>query len=163
MYTREQLIDVGLDEFETFLELIWDFLALPEPTPVQRDIARYLQHGPRRLMVEAFRGVGKSWISAAFCLWNLVLDPQMKVMVTSANQNRADQFSIFCKQLVNECPLLNFLQPHPDQRTSNISFDVRPATPDQSPSVKSVGITGQLTGSRADLIITPCGNALVSW
>ncbi|MFK9938776.1 DNA maturase B, partial [Klebsiella pneumoniae] len=34
-----------------------------------------------------------------------------------------------------------------------ISFDVGPAKPDHSPSVKSVGITGQLTGSRADIII----------
>ena len=30
---------------------------------------------------------------------------------------------------------------------------VKPAVADQSPSVKSVGITGQLTGSRADLIV----------
>ncbi|WP_270994138.1 phage terminase large subunit, partial [Listeria seeligeri] len=36
---------------------------------------------------------------------------------------------------------------------SNLAFDVGPAQPDQSPSVKSVGINGQLTGSRADTII----------
>ena len=38
---------------------------IPEPTPVQYDIAHWLQHGPRRLVVEAFRGVGKSWITVA--------------------------------------------------------------------------------------------------
>ena len=32
-------------------------------------------------------------------------------------------------------------------------FDVGPAKPSGSPSVKSIGITGQLTGSRADIII----------
>ena len=32
-------------------------------------------------------------------------------------------------------------------------FDVGPAVPDISPSIKSVGISGQLTGSRADLLI----------
>lgn len=32
-------------------------------------------------------------------------------------------------------------------------FDVAPAVPDISPSVKSVGIYGQITGSRADLLI----------
>ncbi len=31
-------------------------------------------------------------------------------------------------------------------------FDVAPAVPDISPSVKSVGITGQITGSRADVL-----------
>ena len=35
---------------------------------------------------------------------------------------------------------------------SRISFDVN-CSPHQAPSVKSVGITGQLTGSRADLMI----------
>ena len=39
-----------------------------------------------------------------------------------------------------------------DSRWSRISFDVA-CSPHQAPSVKSVGITGQLTGSRADLMI----------
>ena len=39
-----------------------------------------------------------------------------------------------------------------DARWSRISFDVL-CSPHQAPSVKSVGITGQLTGSRADLMI----------
>ena len=39
-----------------------------------------------------------------------------------------------------------------DARWSRISFDINCA-PHQAPSVKSVGITGQLTGSRADLMI----------
>ena len=39
-----------------------------------------------------------------------------------------------------------------DSRWSRISFDVL-CSPHQAPSVKSVGITGQLTGSRADLMI----------
>ena len=36
---------------------------------------------------------------------------------------------------------------------SKISFDVGPALASHAPSVKSLGITGQLTGSRADLIV----------
>jgi hypothetical protein len=40
-----------------------------------------------------------------------------------------------------------------DQRWSRVSFDIAGCRPAQSPSVKSVGITGQLTGSRADLIV----------
>jgi hypothetical protein len=43
--------------------------------------------------------------------------------------------------------------PHNDQRDSKIQFDVGPATESKDPSVKCVGITGQLTGSRADLIV----------
>jgi hypothetical protein len=36
---------------------------------------------------------------------------------------------------------------------SRVSFDIAGCRPAQSPSVKSVGITGQITGSRADLIV----------
>jgi hypothetical protein len=74
-------------------------------------------------------------------------------MVVSASQALADNFSIFCKSLIDDMELLQFLARGSTQRTSNIMFDVGPATPDPSPSVKSVGLTGQLTGSRADVII----------
>jgi hypothetical protein len=50
-------------------------------------------------------------------------------------------------------PILQHLKPHEDQRSSKISFDVGPAPAAHAPSVKSVGITGQLTGSRADIIV----------
>lgn len=141
------------DDFKKFLYVLWKHLKLPPPTPIQYDIADFLQHGPRRGIIQAFRGVGKSWITAAFVLWCLWRDPQMKIMVVSANKERADAFSIFLKQLIYDVPLLRFLQPRDDQRQSNIAFDVGPAKPDQQPSVKSVGITGQLTGGRSDLII----------
>ena len=141
------------DDFRSFLWYVWRHLELPPPTDVQYDIASYIQHGPRRLIVQAFRGVGKSWITSAFVLWVLYRDPQMRILVISASKERADAFSIFVKRLIADIDILQFLQPKDDQRDSNISFEVGPAKPDQSPSVKSVGITGQITGSRADLII----------
>lgn len=56
-------------------------------------------------------------------------------------------------RLIQEMDILAHLRPKDEQRNSRIEFDVAPAMADQSPSVKSVGITGQLTGSRADEII----------
>ena len=141
------------DDFRKFMFMVWKHLNLPEPPPVQYDIARYLQTGPRRAVIEAFRGVGKSWITSAFVCWLLWNDPQLKIEVVSASKERADQFSSFVKRLINELPVLQHLKPGPDQRDSMIAFDVGPARPDHSPSVKSVGITGQLTGSRADVLI----------
>jgi len=142
------------DDFRFFLTAIWTHLNLPAPTRAQLCIAEYLQHGPKRLQIQAFRGVGKSWITAAFVLWTLFIDPDRKVMVVSASKDRADSFSIFCQRLILEVPWLAHLKPkNDDQRWSRISFDVGPAAPHQAPSVKSVGITGQLTGSRADLMV----------
>jgi hypothetical protein len=141
------------EDFRNFVFHIWQCLGLPAPTPVQYDIAAYLQYGPRRRVIEAFRGIGKSWITAAYVCWLLWKDAQHKVLVVSASKDRSDAFSIFTKRLIETIPELAHLKPKGDQRNSNLAFDVGPAKPDQSPSVKSVGITGQLTGSRADTII----------
>lgn len=150
---------IGLPEplssdFRYFLVLVWRHLSLPDPTPIQLDIAAYMQHGSKRRIVEAFRGVGKSWMAAAYVLWLLRRNPQLKIMVVSASKTRADDFTMFCLRLIREIPMLQCLEPDRDEQRSSVNrFDVRPAIPDQSPSVKAVGIFGQLTGSRADLIL----------
>ena len=141
------------DDFKLFLQALWQQLDLPQPTKAQYAIADYLQHGPKRLQIQAFRGVGKSWITGAFVLWTLFNNPEKKIMIISASKERADNMSIFLQKLIIETPWLSHLQPKSDDaRWSRISFDVN-CSPSQAPSVKSVGITGQLTGSRADLMI----------
>jgi len=141
------------EDFKVFLAAVWEFLGLPEPTPVQNDIADFLQYGPRRKVVMAFRGVGKSWITSAYVLWKLHCDPQTKILVVSASKSRSDDFSTFCLRLLQEMPELQYLYPSEDQRCSRIAFDVAPAKADHAPSVKSAGITGQLAGSRANEIV----------
>ena len=141
------------DDFKLFLQALWSQLDLPSPTRAQYAIADYLQHGPKRLQIQAFRGVGKSWITGAFVLWTLFNDPERKIMIISASKERADNMSIFLQKLIIETPWLSHLRPSGDDaRWSRVSFDVK-CSPHQAPSVKSVGITGQLTGSRADLMV----------
>ena len=140
-------------DFKLFLQALWAELGLPSPTRAQYAIADYLQNGPKRLQVQAFRGVGKSWITGAFVLWTLFNDPERKVMIISASKERADNMSIFLQKLIIETTWLSHLRPKSDDaRWSRISFDVN-CSPHQAPSVKSVGITGQLTGSRSDVCI----------
>jgi hypothetical protein len=146
-------MDKRLKNFKNFLYLCWQHLNLPEPTKVQYDIADYLQSDEKRLVIQAFRGVGKSWITSAFVCHQLLLNPQRNILVVSASKSRADDFSTFTQRLIAEMPLLQHLQPRDNQRHSKVSFDVAPALASHAPSVKSMGITGQLTGSRADIII----------
>ena len=146
-------IDLLKNDFKLFLQALWSQLDLPQPTRAQYAIADYLQHGPKRLQIQAFRGVGKSWITGAFVLWTLFNDSEKKIMIISASKERADNMSIFLQKLIIETPWLSHLRPKSDDaRWSRISFDVN-CSPHQAPSVKSVGITGQLTGSRADLMV----------
>ena len=142
-----------LKDFRNFMYLVWKHLGLPDPTPIQYDIAEYLQHSPKRAIIEAFRGVGKSYITAAYVVHQLLLDPELKFLVVSASKSRADDFSTFTQRIILELPVCQHLIARETQRWSKIAFDVAPAKASGSPSVKSVGVTGQLTGSRADIII----------
>lgn len=145
---QDQLID-----FRNFLFMAWDHLNLPDPTPIQYDIAEYIQNGPKRRVVQAFRGVGKSWITSAYVCHQLMLDPTKNILVVSASKQRADDFSTFTLRLITEMPVLKHLKPTESQRNSKIAFDVGPAPASHAPSVVSKGITSQITGARADLII----------
>ena len=63
MYTQQSEL---IQDFRNFLFVVWEHLGLPEPTPVQYDIAEYLQDvNEKRIVIEAFRGVGKSYITSA--------------------------------------------------------------------------------------------------
>jgi len=147
------MVDEQLRDFRNFLYLVWSHLNLPDPTPIQYDIAEYIQHGPKRRVVQAFRGVGKSWITSAFVVHQLLLDPTKNILVVSASKQRADDFSTFTLRLVTDMPLLRHLIPTENQRNSKVAFDVGPAPASHAPSVVSKGITSQITGARADLII----------
>lgn len=142
------------EDFVFFLFVLWKALSLPVPTRCQIDMARKLSAGDnRRFILQAFRGIGKSFITCAFVVWKLWNNPDLKFMIVSASKERADANSIFIKRIIDLMPQLQELKPKQGQRDAVISFDVGPAKPDHSPSVKSVGITGQLTGSRADILI----------
>jgi len=147
-------IELMKRSFVAFLFVLWRALNLPKPTKCQIDMSKKLSSGDeRRFILQAFRGIGKSFITCAFVVWKLWGNPDLKFMIVSASKERADANSIFIKRIIELLPFLHELKPRTGQRDSALAFDVGLAKPDHSPSVKSVGITGQLTGSRADILI----------
>lgn len=152
-WTEEQIAKAK-EDFRVFIYMVWKMISLPDPTPIQYDIAHTLQNLPNdRFIIEGFRGVAKSFITCAYAVWTLWRDPQKKVEIVSASKDRADANAIFIKRIIYTLPFLAHLKARPGQRDQQNLFDVGPAVPDISPSIKSVGISGQLTGSRADLLI----------
>ena len=144
----------GPSGFKNFLWMAWQALGLPEPTPIQYDIAEYLAGGPKRTVIQAFRGVGKSYITSAYVVWRLLLDPSLNFLVISASKNRSDDFSTFPLKLIEEMGVLTaHLRPRENQRNSKVAFDVGPAPPSHSPSVTSKGVYSSITGARASEII----------
>ena len=152
-WSKEQ-IQKAKEDFRVFLFIVWDAIGLPEPTPIQYDIANCLQHLPNdRFIIQGFRGVAKSFISCAFCVWSLWRDHQLKIEIVSASKDRADANAVFIRNIIRTIDFLEHLLPRKGQRDTQNQFDVGEAVPDISPSVKSVGITGQITGSRADILL----------
>ena len=52
MKTKKEPNNPLLD-FRNFLFMVWQHLNLPDPTPVQYDMAEYLQDAPKRAVIEA--------------------------------------------------------------------------------------------------------------
>lgn len=154
MRWTEDQIKRAWDDFRIFVYIVWRSIGLPQPTPIQYDISKALMNPPSdRFIIQGFRGVAKSFLTCAYVVWRLWRDPQLKILVISASKDRADANAVFIKRIIQTLDFLAPLLPQPGQRDTQNLFDVGGSVPDISPSVKSVGITGQITGSRADILI----------
>lgn len=149
----EEQVKAVKDDFRNFLYIVFKAIELPEPTPLQYDIANTLQGNEKRLIIEAFRGCGKSYITAAFVIWCLMKDPQLNILVVSASKSKSDDNTQFIKKVIHKIPFLSFLKSAKGQRDKANEFDVGPAKASQSASVRSMGINSQLAGGRADIVL----------
>ena len=125
------------------------------PTKQQLGILDYLENGPDRQIVTAYRGCGKSFLTSVYALWRLRRDPfREKVLLVGATADKAIEISTFMLRLVRDVDILQSLQPLPDGRGSVNAWDVGPSIVDQSPSVRAVGcLSPSLTGKRCTVAI----------
>jgi hypothetical protein len=125
------------------------------PTPAQLQLLGYLENGPQRRIMAAFRGIGKSTLSAIYIAWRLARNHDEKVLLLSASASRAEAMSVWISRLFTDTPWLNHLAPDTQSgRYSRIAFDVGCCKYiEQSHSVRASGVTGQITGSRASIIL----------
>lgn len=166
----------AFEDFRNFLFLVWQHLGLPAPTPAQYEIAHRLQYGldtiewaelgdewddtlPREDIIRCFRSLGKSYITSAYAIWRLMRNPRdEKIMVVSATGSKSKEFVAQTKGICQSMPLVQWLlegtrDSGASRRDMAEQFDVAGASLSQSYSVAARGITGQITGSRATLLI----------
>lgn len=143
-------------EFEDFADLGMRYLGF-SISPMQRDIARYMQYGPRKAMVQAQRGEAKSTLAALFAVWKLIQDQSTRVLVVSAGEDQASDVATLIIRVIEQWHILCWLRPDKARgdRTSyehyDVHCDLKPV--DKSASVSCIGITANLPGRRADLLI----------
>lgn len=152
--TKNEFMNKIKSDFRNLLYVVWRDLGLSEPTNRQYEIADYLQsESSKRRIIEAYRGFGKTWITSVYIIWKLLRNPQEKILVVSASGRHAASITTFVQRLIIELPYLQHLVPPAYMRWSTLAFDVNGKKPDPAPSVKSSGITSQITGDRASVII----------
>lgn len=150
------MMQAVFSEFEDFADLGMQFLGY-KLTPMQRDIAKYMQYGPRQSMVAAQRGEAKSTLAALFAVWRIIQNWNEWVLIVSGGETQASEVALLVIQLIERWGILCYLRPDRSRgdRTSYEHYDIHCdlRTVSKSPSVACVGITAQLQGKRATLLI----------
>lgn len=155
-FERAHITAEAYPEFVYFCEDAMRFLGF-KMTWMQYDIAEYMQYAPDKAMVQAQRGEAKSTIACIYGVWSITQQLPTRVMLVSASGAKADENGVLMYGLVHNWDKLEYLIPDKSagDRTSTSMFDIHYALKgvDKSPSVVCLGITANLAGFRASLLI----------
>lgn len=142
--------------FVPFLIVTLRFLGF-NATELQKDIGAFLEYGPRDLMVQAQRSQAKTTITAIFAVWCLIHNPRWSILILSAGGKQANEISTLIVKLICHFPILECMVPDKaaGDRTSVEAFDIHHSLKgiNKSPSVACAGVTSNLQGKRANLLI----------
>jgi hypothetical protein len=116
-------------------------------------LERAWREGRRRLMLLAFRGGGKSTIVALFACWLLYRDPDLRFLILAADQMLAERMVANMRRIISRHPLTRWLKPRRPEQWAADCFTVERRRGGRDPSALARGIDGNITGSRADIII----------
>lgn len=144
-------------EFTDFLyDVITELLGFT-CTDMQIDIGKYLETGPLYRMIQAQRGEAKTTITAIYAVWRLIHNPKTRILIVSAGSDLATEIANWVIQIITNMPELECLRPdiQAGDRASVKAFDVHRTLKgaEKSPSIACIGITSNLAGRRADVLI----------
>jgi len=156
-WDKLEALRIEYASFEPFLIDVMEDLMGFTCTDVQIDIGKYLQHGPQYLMIQAQRSQAKSSIVAIYAVWCLIHDPKYRILIISAGSDVAMEIANWVIQIIMNFDILECLRPdrnHGD-RSSAKAFDVhwQLKGAEKSPSVACIGVTANMQGRRADLLV----------
>lgn len=109
--------------------------------------------GQTRLLLMAFRACGKSTLVGLFSAWLLLRQPDSRILVLAAESNLASKMVRNIKRIIELHPFTMHLIPNKKDQWASDRFTINREKELRDPSVLACGITGNATGSRADIII----------
>ncbi|MBY6260416.1 hypothetical protein EI613_00560 [Azospirillum sp. 412522] len=109
----------------------------------------------RRMLLMAFRGSGKSTLVGLFAAWLLLRDPNRRLLVLAADLKLAMKMVRNVKRILERHPDCRHLKPPAKERDQWAAdrFTVLRPMELRDPSMAAAGIGGNITGSRADVVI----------
>lgn len=109
--------------------------------------------GRLRLLLMAFRGSGKSTIAALFASWLLYINPDLRILVLAADARLAGKMAQQIRKVIERHDRTSHLKPEKKEQWAGSRFTVKRDSALRDPSVQASGITMNITGSHADMII----------
>lgn len=120
-------------------------------------MARWLDacwaRGDRKLLLMVFRDAGKSTLVGMFCGWLLGRDPDLRLLVLSAEAGLAAKMTRNVRRLIERHPQLRALVPKRREEWASDQLTVQRAANHRDPSLLAKGIAANITGCRADVVI----------
>ena len=116
-------------------------------------LAETWRKGDRQLLLLAFRNSGKSTLVGLFCAWRLLQDPSTRILILAADYSLAKKMVRNVKRVIERHPLTTHLKPSRRDQWAADQFTVNRASEFRDPSMLAKGISANITGSRADIVI----------
>jgi hypothetical protein len=167
--TEEEYVQLLRNNFVFFIWELWIDRGLQDEdgatgkaplSNVEIDAANFLEAGPRRRIVLAFRGIGKTHIMGALCLFRYNRDPSRQIVCVSKSEREVKKTCKLVRRWISSVWFLKHLEPLPGQPDGATYFEVNNPLSGglaggdaRQPSMWILGIGGQLEGNRGHTFI----------
>ncbi|MBQ0013555.1 MAG: phage terminase large subunit [Proteobacteria bacterium] len=142
--------------FCNFLDT-WNQMLGYKTPPHHKQILKFLvdvlENDNHRGLLMAFRHSGKSTVVGIFAACALYMNPNLRILILSAHSGLASRMVGHIRNILENHPLCSELIPESKKEWAAGRLTVNRSIGIREPSVICQGITGNITGMRADLII----------
>ena len=144
----------------TFLEFLWIWdkingLKLPRHHQIIGQFLEDIFAAPdkRKALLMAFRNSGKSTLVGLFCAWVLLKNPNLRVLVVSADHALAKKMVAHTKHVIEHHPACYGMKPRKAEEWASDRFTIQRPNVGRDPSMLARGLSANMTGCRADIIL----------
>jgi len=156
LLNRHQLKIEMTTAFCDFLDVWNEHIGMTTPLhhrQIMEFLVDILENEPRRGLLTAFRHSGKSTVVGVFVACVLYMRPNTRVLILSAENILAARMVNHIRNILENHPLCADMIPKNKKEWATNKITINRPVGIREPSVICQGIHGNITGSRADLII----------